>query len=223
MATVKVVDLISRAQTLLKDVTAVRWSAVELQLWLNDSYREIVNIRPDANSQVGIYTCAAGFRQVITTIFPRAERLLEVVRNTAATSNSKAVRVTDRKSMDEQLPNWLSSTASVSVERYMFDPKLPKQFLVYPPATVNSALEITYLEVPSPHTLTESQLTNPSTTTVINIDDGYANAILDYILYRAYTKDSEQAGNASRAVAHYQAMLASLGAKSQSDQSAQPG
>jgi hypothetical protein len=223
MATVKVVDLISRAQVLLKDTTAVRWTAVELQLWLNDAYRELVNVRPDVNAQVGIHSCSAGFRQTITSTFPRAERVLEITYNTAVTSNKKAIRVTDRRSMDEQLPNWLNDIASVNAERYMFDPKLPKQFLVYPPATVDSRIEVVYSEVPLPHTLTEPQLTNPSTTTVINVDDGYANALLDYMLYRAYTKDSEQTGNATRAMAHYQAMLASLGAKTQSDQSAQPG
>jgi len=47
---------------------------------------------------------------------------------------------------------------------------------------------------------------NPATTTTINLDDTYANPLLDYMLYRAYSKDAEQAGNAQRAMAHYQAM-----------------
>jgi len=47
--------------------------------------------------------------------------------------------------------------------------------------------------------------------TTINIDDIYANALVDYMLYRAYSKDAEYAGNAQRAVAHYTAFSNSLG------------
>jgi hypothetical protein len=105
----------------------------------------------------------------------------------------------------------------------MFDPRLPKQFLVYPPATASAQLEVAYALVPAPHTLTEAQLIDPTTAEVIRIDDVYANPLLDYMLYRAFSKDSEQANNASRAMAHYQAAVASLGIKSQSDQASQPG
>ena len=39
----------------------------------------------------------------------------------------------------------------------------------------------------------------------LGVPDIYANAVQDYVLYRAYTKDSEYAGNAARAQAHYAA------------------
>ena len=45
----------------------------------------------------------------------------------------------------------------------------------------------------------------------VSVPDIYGNALQDYILYRAYTKDSEYAGNAQRAVAHYTAFANSLG------------
>ena len=47
MATVKVVDLIYRAKTILQDTTSVRWALSELQWWLNDGYRDTSNLRPD--------------------------------------------------------------------------------------------------------------------------------------------------------------------------------
>ena len=77
MATAKVVDLVSRAQTLLQDTTSVRWPVLELQSWLNDSYRETVNLRPDANTATGEFTCVAGARQVVTTTFASALRVVE--------------------------------------------------------------------------------------------------------------------------------------------------
>lgn len=53
--------------------------------------------------------------------------------------------------------------------------------------------------------------------TPIKLDDIYANVILDYILYRAYSKDAEYAANATRASLHYQAFTSALGAKTQVD------
>ena len=223
MPTVKVVDRIARAQTILQDTTGVRWPALELQDWLNDAYREIINARPDANTATGTFTCAAGTRQVLTTGFPNALRLIEVIRNVATTSSKRAVRLIDRQMLDDQRRGWHAETQSVNIEHYMFDPRLPKEFLVYPPATTAAQLEVVHASVPNGHALTEGELVNPATAEVIRIDDSYANAILDYMLYRAYSKDAEYAANAQRAMGHYQAMMASIGTKTGSDQASQPG
>jgi hypothetical protein len=223
MATVKVVDLIVRAQTLLQDEDSVRWTVTELQYWLNDGYRDVLNLRPDSNTLTGEFVCVAGPRQVLTTTFPNATRLVSVIRNTAPTSNKYGVRLVNKSSLDDQRRGWYAETPTVSVEEYMFDPRQPREFLVYPPATSATRLEITYAQIPSPHTLTAQQLTNAATTETIRIDDSFANALLDYVLYRAYSKDAEQQGNAARAVAHFQAFQNSLGVTAQANAASQPG
>jgi len=223
MATVKVVDLIVRAQTLLQDEDSVRWTVTELQYWLNDGYRDVLNLRPDSNTLTGEFVCVAGPRQVLTTTFPNATRLVSVIRNTAPTSNKSGVRLVNKSSLDDQRRGWYAETPTVSVEEYMFDPRQPREFLVYPPATSAARLEITYAQIPSPHTLTAQQLTNAATTETIRIDDSFANALLDYVLYRAYSKDAEQQGNAARAVAHFQAFQNSLGVTAQANAASQPG
>lgn len=43
------------------------------------------------------------------------------------------------------------------------------------------------------------------------VPDIFANALLDYMLYRAYSKDSEYAGNAQRAMNHQAAFASTLG------------
>jgi hypothetical protein len=222
MATAKVVDLISRAQTLLQDTTSVRWPVLELQGWLNDSYREAVNLRPDANTATGEFTCVAGARQVVTTTFASALRVIEVVRNTATSSAKGAVRLVNRRMLDDQRRNWYAETQTVDIQHYMFDPRLPKEFLVYPPASTAARLEVIYSSVPLAHTLTEAQLINSATTEVIRVDDSYFNALLDYVMYRAYSKDAEYAANAQRAVAHYQAFQNALGVSAQTNAASQP-
>ena len=224
MATVKVVELIDRAQTILQDTTSVRWSVLELQKWINDAYREISLLRPDANAQTGTFTCVEGTRQVLTSQFSEAIKLLDIVRNVAATSNKYAVRLIDRNTLDEQRVGWHAEASTVDLQHYMFDPRLPKEFMVYPPATTSAQLEVVYASIPAAHALDTEELDpNGTDTTTINLDDSYANAILDYMLYRAYSKDAEFASNAQRAVAHYQAMQSSLGIKTASDMAAQPG
>lgn len=223
MATVKVVDLIVRAQTLLQDEDSVRWTVTELQYWLNDGYRDVLNLRPDSNTLTGEFTCVAGPRQVLTTTFPNASRLVSVIRNTATTSNKYGVRLVNRRTLDDQRKGWYADTPTVSIEEYMFDPRQPREFLVYPPATTAARLEVSYAQIPSPHTLTETQLTNPATAETIRIDDSFANALLDYVMYRAYSKDAEQQGNAARAVAHFQAFQNSLGVAAQANAASQPG
>jgi hypothetical protein len=223
MATVKVVDLIVRAQTLLQDEDSVRWTVTELQYWLNDAYKETIGLRPDANTQTAEYTCVAGPRQVITGSFPNAIRLVEVVRNLASTSNKTSIRLTDRRSLDTQQRSWYSETPTANVELYMFDPRTPKEFLVYPPASTAARLEVIYSVLPADHTLTASQLVNPATAETIRIDDIFATALFDYMLYRAFSKDAEQTAMMQRAVAHYQAFQNALGIKQQVDAASQPG
>ena len=65
----------------------------------------------------------------------------------------------------------------------------------------------------------DETLTSSAATVVIGIDDIYANALLDFILYRAYNKDAEFAGNATRAQIHMMAFASSLGVKSKIDAS----
>ncbi|MDO8312640.1 MAG: hypothetical protein Q7T25_11940, partial [Sideroxyarcus sp.] len=50
----------------------------------------------------------------------------------------------------------------------------------------------------------------------------YGNGILDYVLYRAYSKDADYAANAQRAVGYYQVFAAALGIKDAADIKSSP-
>ena len=54
------------------------------------------------------------------------------------------------------------------------------------------------------------------------VDDIYANALIDYVLYRSYMKDAEFAGNAQRANNHFQLFANSVGAGAQINLMASP-
>ena len=209
MATTKVVDILDRASIILQDNTNVRFPNVELLKFFNDAQKEVVLHRPDANMQNASFTPVDGSKQTIPTT---GLRLIDVVRNI----NGYAVTQVDRKILDETLPNWHNTTQDSvkKIEHFIFDPADPKTFYVYPKAIASSdTLEIIFSASPA-----EIAISNfGSDTTTITLDDIYANCLLDYILYRAYQKDSEFAGNAQRSMMHYQSFANALGVKAQID------
>lgn len=209
MATTKAVDILDRASIILQDNTNVRFPNDELLKFFNDAQKEVVLHRPDANMQNAAFTPIDGSKQTIPT---SGLRLIDVVRNVGG----YAVTQIDRKILDETLPNWHNTVqnATKKVEHFIFDPADPKTFYVYPKAIAASDnLEIIYSAAP-----TDIAISNFDTdTTLISLDDIYANCILDYILYRAYQKDSEFAGNAQRSMMHYQGFANALGVKTQVD------
>ena len=222
MSTVKVTDIIRRVEDVLQD-TNIRWPRTELQNWMNESYLAITLARPDANAKTGSFTCAAGTRQVLSSEFPSSLRLLDVTRNLATNSGYKVIRLVARSVLDDQRPAWHAETGTTAIQHFTFDPRQPKEFFVYPPATTAAEIEVVYTDSPGATTLTEAQLDPAgSDTTVILLDDIYMSPMIDWILYRAYSKDAEYGANEQRAQAAYGAFNAALATKNQVDSAVSP-
>ena len=214
MATTQVNALVARASTLIQDATNVRWPIPELVGWLNDGQREVALNKPEASvKNVSVALIEGSTKQ---TLPADAVLLIDVVRNTGSGGSSPgtAIRLTGREVLDAQRPTWHSDPNAIGyIQHYTYDPRDPKNFYVYPKAPgVGWQIEVVYSSSPQ----------DAVTGGVISIDDTYANALLDYILYRAYSKDAEYAGNANLAVAHYTAFANSLGIKTQNDMSRNP-
>jgi hypothetical protein len=211
---VTVDSVIDRVQTVLQDTTGVRWPVTsELVLWINDAQREIALLKPDASAANETVTLVAGTKQAIPT---GGNRLLKVVRNMSAASGGdgrRSVRLVDREVLDAQTPDWhdpnVSGDASHSnvVKHYLYDESNPRNFYVYPGVQGDAYLEIIFSANPA----TVSEGDN------LSIPDIFANAVLNYVLYMAYMKDAEFAGNATRASSHYQIFTASVTGKAQID------
>jgi len=225
MATIKVIDVISRVEAILQD-TNIRWPRVELQKWLNESYLSIVLLRPDANAKCASFTCVPGTKQELTAStggFPSALRLLDITRNVFFGSQKKVVRVVARSVLDDQRPSWHSETQTDNIQHYTYDPRQPKQFYVYPPATNVAQLEVIYADAPGAHAMTETELDPANNDNeVILLDDIYLSPITDWILYRAYSKDAEYGANEQRASAAFQTFNAAIGTKTQVDAAVSP-
>ena len=201
-------SIIRRAVETLQDTTSIRWPVNELVRYLNDAQREVVLYRPDSMVTSSTITCVVGTKQNLPN---NGAKLIEVIRNAAATSSKKSVRMVNREILDAQTPGWHNITGTVDILHFMYDPRDPKTFYVYPPALATAQLDIVYAAYPTDVTEPADGALYTAVTGNISLPDIYGNAVLDYILYRAYTKDSEYAGNANRAQAHYAAFNNALG------------
>ena len=200
-------SVIRRCVETLQDNTSIQWPVSELVRYLNDGQREVILYRPDAavtNASVPLVT---GSRQNLPA---GGTKLVEVVRNSAGTK--RAVRMVNREILDAQLPGWHAQTGVTEILHYMYDPREPRVFYVYPPAAATgAAVDLSYASMPADIAEPSEGALYTSVTGNLGVPDIYGNAVQDYVLYRAYTKDSEYAGNAARAQAHYGAFANALG------------
>lgn len=206
--TISAQSIIRRAVETLQDTTSVRWPVSELVRYLNDGQREVVLYRPDSMVTNATVNCVAGSRQ---TLPPDGAKLVEVIRNAAAGTSKKAVRMTNREILDAQIPGWHNLAGVNEVLHFMYDPRDPKTFYVYPPATTSAQLDIVYSAYPTDIAEPADGSLYTAVSGNVSLPDIYGNALLDFILYRSYSKDSEYAGNAQRAQAHYAAFANALG------------
>lgn len=202
MATVTVNSIVDKAELLLQDTTNVRWTSAELVDWLNDGQREVVQHKPEASAKnIAVALTANSTKQTLPS---DGVSFIRLTRNMGAGGSTpgKAIRIVSREILDAQRPDWHTDASAGYVQHYIFDPLDPKTYYVYPKAPATSLyVEMVYSAAP----------TNASAGGTISIDDIYANALLDYIMFRAYSKDAEYAQNAQLAIAYYTSFANSIG------------
>ena len=198
-------SIVRRVVETLQDNTSIRWPINELVRYLNDAQREIVLYRPDSMVTNASVTMVTGSKQAIPAT---GSKLIEVIRNTGT---KRAMRITNREILDAQTPGWHNLTGVTELLHYMYDPRDPKVFYVYPPATTAASVDLVYSALPTDITEPADGVLYTAVSGNVSVPDIYGNTLQDYILYRAYSKDSEYAGNAARAQAHYGAFANALG------------
>ena len=208
-------NLLARIEATLQDTANVRWTEAELLNYINDAQREITNIKPDATATHANVQLVTGTKQSIPT---DGLKLISVVRNMSGywveATGGRAIRLVAWDILDTQDPDWHNPTVTGDAthgaipKHYLFDENDPLNYYVYPGVEGNAYVELVYSQRPT-------DLSAASST--IGIPDNYSNAIIDYCLFRAFTKDAEFAGNGARAGVHYQMFAVSVQGKAQID------
>lgn len=199
-------DLITEVNLILNDPNFIRWPKEELLKYFNASREALTIRRPDAVTTDVEFVCAAGTKQVGPDDM---HKLLDVPYNI----DGDAIRGPyDRKVLDDTRPNWRTTTGEVAAQVFTYDDRNPKTFNLYPGVAAGAKVNIIYTKMLAP--LTQGDVDGGSKT---EIDEVWDNALIDWILYRCYSKDAEYTANGNRAQMHLNAFKSAIGEKNQAD------
>jgi hypothetical protein len=208
--------IIDLAATQLLDIFSIRWSRDELLNWVSDAQNQIVLLSPSASSTSEKIALVEGTRQDLPG---NAWVLLDVYRNWSlgiagrAPAPGRAVRMISRSVLDRFSPTWHTDTKRQEVINYIYDIQDPKVFWVYPPNNGKGVLEVNYSAMPKPLINEDDELE------VLSV---YRTAVLDYVLFRACSKDAEYAPGQALAQSYYMAFMASVMGKTSSEDANTP-
>lgn len=193
-------DILVQAKDILNDA-GVRWLDAELLRWVNLGQQTIVTMRPDANAPGQNLTLVAGTRQ---TLPAGGQLLLDIARNMGADglTPGKPVRLVQRELLDMN-PSWHTETPAAYVSNYAYDERIPVEYWVYPPAQAGIKVFATVAMTPA---------TVDATGDSLDIGIRFEGALLDYLLFRAFSKDAA-VGSQQRAVTHFKSFALALGAE----------
>lgn len=207
----KASDVINRVRILLND-DGTRWPNSELFYWISDAQRLIGLVRPDAVSLLSTVQLSAGTKQQLPY---GSTRLLDVLHNVNSLDGTptRSIKLTDRDQLETQDPNWQTKTKQKEVRQYIYDPRTPTIYFVTPPNNGQGWVEIVTQAAPSNITATTDDLT---------LLDIYLETVVNYVMYRAYSKDNEFAANSAAANNYMQMVLSVLGLKTMKDVASSP-
>lgn len=207
MGTITGQSIADNAAGLLHDVAKTRWTDADYLTWLNDAQRQAVLLDPS------IFTVHESFAltadKTEQTLPTGANTLMSVSYNLGADGLTigRAVRVVAKDALDAQVPTWHTDPADAvnGITDYMYDPRDRDHFYVYPKAPATAwYVELVYGGTPTALTA----LADP-----ITIKDLYANALLDYLMYRAYMRDNVYGEIHPAAMNHFQLFVTQLGSR----------
>lgn len=200
--------VIRRVRQILQDPDGIRWDDTELLDWFNDGRREAAVLDPREFAKRLPVALQYGTLQKLPA---EAYRLLRVERNNAAGSTRSTIYPVDLRVLAAVHSGWDNPDVypyDRDVINYAVDPDEPDTFHVFPGNDGTGQVEAIVAVLPPDATT----LTDP-----LGVRDLLINAMADYVLYRAFSKDADYSGNGERAASHYAMFASALGAKSTSE------
>lgn len=209
-APTKVKDILFAVSTQLQDVDPQfeRYTQRELVTWLNEGQKAIAKYVPSSCSRVDAIKLVPGTKQQIKKVLAANIKpgdgstakdlygiaVSSLIRNMGSdgVTPGRAIRVLDRETLDAFTPNWHSQTGDY-VEGFIYDPRTPQVFYVTPGVKAAASLwvEAQLIANPDEVPVDGSYGMNGNDTTTISIDEQNTDDLTNYILARAYAKDSE--------------------------------
>lgn len=214
-------DVFEKVGILLNDtgeLSVRRWPLSELCGWLNDGIGAIVLQKPSATAKSVVLPLVRGTLQSIPNGYIS---ILRPVRNMKSPASDRQPRRTISVVSEEQIssinPTWhdeYSVRYHQQVKHFIFDEANPRSFYVYPGNDGAGAIELVLCAAPTKiEPIDSNDKDLASYAVAIPLEDIYAGVLIDYVIYRARSKDAQETGSANRAALHYQQFANALGIK----------
>lgn len=215
MGTIVASTIIDQAHEIVQDIdaeeSAKTWTTAQAIRWINEGQLAICGLKDSAKTaNVSLQLTANTTKQTVT-----GRRVLSVIRNMGTDGNTpgRAIRLVERAAKDESDPDWHVETPASTIKEYVLDDRDEKTVYVSPPP--DSGLWIEVLQAVNPVNITDS-------TDTIDIEDIYSPALLEWVLYRFFGRDSEETPNYVRANGYLRNFYQLLGIKAQADMKFSP-
>jgi hypothetical protein len=171
------------------DSTAYRYDTADLLRYGNDAIDQMVTLVPGLFYAEGEMTCLAGSIQGVGYTTSRA---IVTIRNV---KNGAAILPCSKDSLDKFDPSWQTG-ATGPAKNWMGVENDPTRFYLYPPQAGGEKLTLLYIKLPKAFLQTEQT----------GLPDIYEDAVADYIVYRAESRDDEHVIS-QRAQSFYQSFM----------------
>lgn len=201
-------DIMQQAADTLLDRDAVRWTAAELYGFLNDGLKAVAAVKPNAYTKTVVLPLVLGTLQTLPATYRSLSR---VTRNMTGTEEDgfvggTAIRtLASTAQLDALIPDWQSNAAmrGAIVVHVIYDLADPKRFYVAPANTGAGKIEaVVVVNPPVMATPAGTASLIASYDAAIPLDDEFKNPLRDYVIARAYSKDSAIPASAQRAQMH---------------------
>lgn len=213
-------SVIDEVRRIIHDENATfRWSDDELIDYVNAGNRQTVTFLPEANSIETIEDTLTSriARQSLPT---GGIKFIRVARNYADDGSTPqgVIRFVEKDALDTYEPQWeyvsIKADGANYFEHFCHDDTEPTVYFLYPaPVEDNKRTAVVYSAIPT-------EMTAPADT--LPLADVYINAIVQYTVYRALTKESRQTLPSDFRQELWQNYLTALGLKKEADADVSP-
>lgn len=222
-------DIIDEVADLLIDSDFGFWGSDEHLVNLNEGMTQIALLKPDASVTASEYQLTEGVRQSLpdgsasfqdasAATLPKATKLVRVVMNmgTDGQTPGRGISIIDLDLMVQTDPSWAVGGEAAEAIHYTYDEKDPKAFWVYPPQPSSNQgyVFVVYNSIPPACAAYDAGEDIP-------LSDEYRQALVFFMLFRAYSKNTDTA-DANKALQYYDAFKTALGTHNNMERNEDP-
>lgn len=195
-----------------------RWPRATLLEYMREAFREIGAYRPEAFATTSTVTLVEGSKQSL----PDNAVLNEITANAdgsfAHKSDDALMKGFGAYANCPATPNFVNGSVKYAVKSYAVDSGNPNIFYVSPPVPAGITVTVSATTNSTPPAYAEADWNTP-----LAIKDKFYNNVIDYMMARAYQRDTESQVSQRQAASLFQLFYQAMGVKYKMESARQSG